>query len=131
MMRSYRTFALGAGIKAATVAYVGYLGAAASWQYYLLVDECAAAAEEVDGGRVRVSGRVAAGSLEIAPDRRRAVFLLEGETDKLPVRCAGGMPDNLAEGMDVVVEGSLLRDGRLEGDSVITRCASKYAPEGA
>jgi cytochrome c-type biogenesis protein CcmE len=130
-MSNYLKLALGAGIMAATVAYVGYLGAAASWQYYLLVDECAAAAKEIDGGRVRVSGRVAAGSLEIAEDRRLAVFLLEGVNDKLPVRCAGVLPDNLAEGMEVVVEGSLLRDGRLEGDSVITRCASKYAPEGA
>ena len=37
------------------------------------------------------------------------------------------MPDNLAEDIDVVVEGTL-QANELLGDKVITRCASKYQP---
>jgi cytochrome c-type biogenesis protein CcmE len=120
--------ALGGAIMAATVGYVGYLGASSSWQYYLLVDECAAA-DELHDKRVRVSGRVSLDSLEIAADRTHATFLLEGAKHRAPVRCAGPIPDNLAEGMEVVVEGSLRADGHLDGDRVITRCASKYAAQ--
>jgi cytochrome c-type biogenesis protein CcmE len=35
------------------------------------------------------------------------------------------VPDNLTEGIDVVVEGTLQQD-RFHGHKVITRCASKY-----
>jgi cytochrome c-type biogenesis protein CcmE len=119
---------VGGAVIAAAIAYLAYLGAASSAQYYLLVDECPAA-EELHDRRVRVSGRVGVESLQVAADRRGAVFLLEGNQHKLPVSCTGPLPDNLAEGMDVVVEGVLRSGGRLEGDAVITRCASKYAPQ--
>jgi cytochrome c-type biogenesis protein CcmE len=36
------------------------------------------------------------------------------------------LPDNLVEGIDVVVEGTLEKQGRLRGEKVMTRCASKY-----
>lgn len=121
--------ALGGGVIAIAVGYLAYLGAVSSSQYYLLVDECPAAAEELHDRRVRVSGRVGAESLTIVVDRREAAFLLVGSKHSLPVHCTGLLPDNLAEGMDVVVEGKLQRDGRLEGDAVITRCASKYTPQ--
>jgi len=40
----------------------------------------------------------------------------------------GNAADNLAENMDVVVEGTLQDDG-IRGYKVITRCASKYEPK--
>jgi cytochrome c-type biogenesis protein CcmE len=119
---------LGGAVIAASIGYLAYLGAASSARYYLLVDECPAAARELRDCRVRVSGRVGLRSLRISADRREAAFLLVGSRHKLPVCCTGLLPDNLAEDMDVVVEGTLRGDGRLEGDSVITRCASKYTP---
>jgi cytochrome c-type biogenesis protein CcmE len=36
------------------------------------------------------------------------------------------LPDNLKEDIDVVVEGRLNESGALQGDRVLTRCASKY-----
>jgi cytochrome c-type biogenesis protein CcmE len=41
--------------------------------------------------------------------------------------CRCRLPDNLAEDIDVVVEGTFQSDG-IHGDKVITRCASKYQP---
>jgi cytochrome c-type biogenesis protein CcmE len=37
------------------------------------------------------------------------------------------VPDNLTEGIEVVVEGKLGADGTLRGDKLLTKCASKYA----
>jgi cytochrome c-type biogenesis protein CcmE len=102
------------------------LGAVSSWSYYLTADECAADASALVGKPVRVSGRVAADSLDIAEDRTRADFLLQGSEGTLQVQSAGPIPDNLAEGIEVLVEGRLEESGCLQGDRVITRCASKY-----
>jgi cytochrome c-type biogenesis protein CcmE len=119
----------GATVVAAMVAYVAYLGASSSYQYYVLVDECVADADVLHGKRVRVSGRVATDSLVISDDRGRAEFVLQGEREKIVVTCTGLLPDNLAEGLDVVVEGTLQDAAGLEGDKVLTRCASKYETE--
>jgi cytochrome c-type biogenesis protein CcmE len=118
--------AIGGGIIAAVTGYMAYLGASSSWQYYLTVDECAADASELVGCPLRVNGHVAPNSLEVEPDRTGAAFVLRGSGSGLFVTCDGPLPDNLAEDMDVVVEGRLDSGGVLRGDKVLTRCASKY-----
>lgn len=118
--------ALGAVIVAGGAAYLAYQGASSSWQYYLLVDECIQSKEELIGNRMRVNGHVAANTLQLRDDRSLATFVLRGQRSELHVSCKGPLPDNLAEGIDVVVEGTLERDGLLRGEKVMTRCASKY-----
>jgi cytochrome c-type biogenesis protein CcmE len=115
----------------ASIAYAVYLGASSSWQYYLQVDECLGQADLFRGKRLRLSGRVAAGSLKASPEYREANFVLEGNEHKVPVCYRGSIPDNLAEGRDVVVEGTLAGDGHFQCETLITRCASKYAPKDA
>ncbi len=116
-------------IVAGVTAYMAYVGMARSWQYYLTVDECVAAAPSLVKQRVRVNGKVAIDSLDIAAGRHQATFRLRGTEEDLPVICAGSLPDNLAEDMEVVVEGHLDETGSLQGDKVMTRCASKYVNE--
>jgi cytochrome c-type biogenesis protein CcmE len=115
----------GAFVVAATIGYLAYIGAANSWQYYLTVDEVATDAIGLTGARIRVSGRVAPGSLQISQGRRSAEFDLVGATTMIHVSCRCAMPDNLADDMDVVVEGVWQTDC-VQGHKVITRCASKY-----
>lgn len=117
---------IAATIVAGVTAYMAYLGTTASWKYYLTVDECLAEAPALAKQRMRVNGKVAVGSLDISPGRKLATFRLCGTDRELPVRCTGPLPDNLAEDMEVVVEGRLDDEGLLQGDQVITRCASKY-----
>jgi len=117
----------GALLFAAAIGFLAYLGAASSWQYYLSVDEAAADAPHIEGKRIRVSGRVKTGTLAIADDRREATFDLAGELHTIHATCCCTMPDNLAEDIDIVVEGTFQSDG-IHGDKVITRCASKYQP---
>lgn len=107
------------------IGYLAYAGAANSWQYYLSVDEAAAASADLVGQHVRLSGQVATGTLTIGADRRDATFDLQGEQHRIHATCHCLMPDNLAENKDVVVEGVWQPSG-IEGYKVITRCASKY-----
>jgi cytochrome c-type biogenesis protein CcmE len=109
----------------AATGYLAYLGAASSWQYYLTVDECLARASTLSGSRLRVSGKVLASTLHKSEQGLPCEFALEGKTP-LAVRCTTAPPENLAEQMEVVVEGQLDERGVLRGDKVLTRCASKY-----
>jgi cytochrome c-type biogenesis protein CcmE len=89
------------------------------------VDEVVIDAAHLAGKRLRVSGRVAVGSVEIRDDRRKATFDLRGQSHDLHVVCQCPIPDNFAENIEVVVEGILETD-RIQGRKLITRCASKY-----
>ncbi len=129
MTATQRLFLGGVVITFATMA-LAYLGASSSWQFYLTVDELAADAASFRESRVRISGKVARDSLQIAPDRSQASFVLQGETAKLNVQYTGLIPDNLAEGIEVVVEGRLEDTGLVRGNKVLTRCASKYSSNG-
>lgn len=124
-MGSSAKLIVGALVVTTVISYLAYIGAASSWQYYLSVDETAAEAAQLEGRRIRVSGRVVENSLWIGEHRREAEFELAGAKHTLPVTCRCAMPDNLTENIDVVVEGKL-RAGRIDGYKVITRCASKY-----
>jgi cytochrome c-type biogenesis protein CcmE len=116
---------------AGAASWLAFLGAASTWQYYLHVDECVAEKHKFGDCRLRVSGRIAPGSLVIADNRSTATFVLQGESHSLSSICQGPLPDNLAEEMDVVVEGRLEVQGMLPGDQDITRSASKYEAESA
>ncbi|MHB1037928.1 MAG: cytochrome c maturation protein CcmE [Pirellulales bacterium] len=125
-MTTGRKLAIAGLIVAGVTGYMAYLGASSSWRYYVTVDECLSDAARLAKDRIRVNGKIAAGTLAIAEDRGRARFALEGTSGKLAVTCPGPLPDNLAERMDVVVEGRLDDRGTLCGEKVLTRCASKY-----
>ena len=125
-MTTGKKLAIGGLIVVGITTYMAYLGASASWQYYLTADECLDDASKLLGERLRVGGKIVANSLQIAADRKQAVFSLDGDEEDLRVVCSGPLPDNLAENIDVVVEGSLDETGVLQGDKLLTRCASKY-----
>jgi cytochrome c-type biogenesis protein CcmE len=130
-MTTGRKLALWAAVVVAITAAMAYLGGSASWQYYLTAEECAANAGSLVGTRLRVSGKIVPGTLRVAADRREATFSLATAEARLPVACAGLLPDNLAEDMEVVVEGRLEQPGLLRGSKVLTRCSSKYEPNRA
>ncbi len=126
-----RKLAIAGLVVAGVTAYMAYLGASSSWQYYMTVKECVENAPQVAGRRIRVSGTIVPGSLVIAPDRQEAGFSLSEEGSTLPVICKGPLPDDLSptKTMEVVVEGRLENSSMLHGDKLITRCASKYSAQ--
>ena len=126
VMTTGRKLAIAGLVVASVTAYMGYLGAAASWQYYVTAEECLANVSSLAGHRIRVSGKIVAGSVQVASDRGKARFLLAGHDGNLPVVCSGPLPDNLAGSAEVVVEGRLENAQLFRGDKLITRCASKY-----
>jgi cytochrome c-type biogenesis protein CcmE len=125
-MTTGKRLLFGGLILASVIAYLAYLSLSTGWQYYATVDECLSGRSQLAGRRIRIDGKVAAGSLEIAPDRKHAHFSLHGASADLPVACSGLLPDNLAENREVVVEGSFDNSGVFRCEKVMTQCASKY-----
>jgi len=125
-MTTGRKLAVASNFVAGAIVYLAYLGAAESWQYYLTVDECLNDVSLHGGTCLRVNGKVAGGSLKIAPDRHQADFIFQGAKGSLAVTFRGSIPDNLAENMDVVVEGRINDETQFHADKILTRCASKY-----
>ena len=128
-MTANKKLLLGGLVVVGVTAYMAYLGASSGWQYYVTADECQAGRAALQGKRLRVSGKVAAGTLQMAADRQHAAFILAGAKARVQADCAGPLPDHFAEGVDVLVEGRLEASGRLRGETVITRCASKYSAQ--
>jgi cytochrome c-type biogenesis protein CcmE len=130
-MKTRTKLIVGVCIIAAATAYMGYVGASASWKYYLTSDECVANASEFVGSRMRVSGKVAAESLQKMRSSGQVTFSLDSTSGPLKIVASEPLPDNFAEGMDVVVEGRLESPELFRGEKVLTRCASKYESQDA
>ncbi len=130
-MSTGKKLAIAGLVVAGATAYMAYLGASSSWQYFMTVQECLENSRQVAGQRIRVSGTIVPGSLEIAPDRQEARFSLSDAGSHLPVVCKGPLPDDLSpvKTVEVVVEGHLENSCTLQGDKLITRCASKYTAQ--
>ena len=129
MTKTGTKLVVGGVLVAGITLYMAYLGAASSWQYYLTAEECAAQAAKLVGQRLRVSGRIAPGSLEVTANRSQAAFAFETEEGTIRVVCSRPLPDRLAEGIEVLVEGRMEEGGLLRGERLLTRCASKYSAD--
>jgi cytochrome c-type biogenesis protein CcmE len=125
-MTTGKRLIFGGLVLAGVTAFLAYLSMSTGWQYYATVDECLSGGSKLTGQRIRISGKVAANTLQIASDRKHAAFSLRGSAENLPVACTGILPDNLAENREVVVEGSMDDAGVFRCEKVMTQCASKY-----
>ena len=109
-MSTGKKLAIAGLVVAGVTAYMAYLGASSSWQYYMTVQECVENAPQVAGQRIRVSGTIVPGSLVIAPDRQEARFSLSEAGSQLARRLQrplAGRSLARRRAMEVVVEGRL------------------------
>jgi len=76
--------------------------------------------------RFRLGGNVEEGSiLRSESDLLDLTFVLEQDTETLPVRYHKIVPDMFSEGAEVIVEGYYV-NGEFKADNLMTKCASRY-----
>lgn len=92
--------------------------------YYL--DESGEKRSEVMSYSFRLEGTVKRDSVVRDLQKVTLNFVLAGNKAEIPVQYAGVVPDNFAEGREVLVGGRLATSGIFEADTVITKCESKY-----
>ncbi|MGC2333905.1 MAG: cytochrome c maturation protein CcmE [Candidatus Acidiferrales bacterium] len=125
-MKARGKFIIGSGIIAATLLVLAYAGYTQSKTYYHTISEVATLHGAALHQRMRVSGDVAAGSIERVDGR--IDFVLEEQGKKMPVSYTGSdpLPDTFKDGAQALVEGRLTPDGHFMADQVQAKCASKY-----
>ncbi len=130
-MSKNRRFVIGAGIIVAAVAYLIYTGVRETSLYYLTIDEFLSRRDTVVGEGLRVAGRVASDSVQWNAGTLELGFRLANfdNTDGVPVRYTGVLPDMFAAGRDVIVEGTYAREGVFQAKTLLTSCPSKYEAE--
>lgn len=125
-MRARGKFIIGSGIIVATLLVLAYAGYTQSKTYYHTISEVGTLHGVALHQRMRVSGDVAAGSIEHLDGR--VDFVLEEQGKKMPVSYTGSdpLPDTFKDGAQALVEGRLMPDGHFMADQVQAKCASKY-----
>lgn len=80
---------------------------------------------------VKVGARVVPGSIKRAEGGRETSFAMTDGAKTYNVVYRGITPDTFTDGVDVVVEGRLGRDGTFRATTLLAKCASRYenAPE--
>lgn len=123
MMPARRKLLIGAAAIALSLAFAAYRGARSSIVYYLTPGEFAGR-PDLREARVRLAGRVVAGSMQKSGPETR--FTIADATTQYRVRYAGTLPDLFADDRPVLVEGRLGADGTFQATQVITTHPVEY-----
>jgi cytochrome c-type biogenesis protein CcmE len=81
---------------------------------------------------VKLGARVVPGTIVRQAGGRDIQFRVTDGAQEFPVAFRGIAPDTFTDGVDVVLEGRLARDGTFRATTLLAKCASRYenAPEG-
>jgi len=120
---------IGGTVLVAAVALLGVKGLKAGSSYYTDVDTFMTD-PNYQSGPVRLHGKVADKDLVIDSSNLGASFRLDGNSHSLPVTYRGVLPDLFKAGCEVVVRGQKDDKGIFQAEQILTKCASKYAPQG-
>jgi cytochrome c-type biogenesis protein CcmE len=126
--------AVGIGLVAIALGWLVFAGTRQNLVYYYEVDELLAAPDK-HNGQIRISGDVAAGTIERHGAEHALRFAItdvdapEG-APRVPVIYAGAVPDIFRPGIQVVVEGRLADDGTFHAETLLAKCPSKYQAAG-
>ena len=116
---------------AAAVGLVAWGGLGRNLVYSWAPSQLRAAGEKAVGATVRLGGLVAAGSVE--PTANGVSFVLGDGKAQIRVRHHGVPPQMFREGIAVVVQGQLGRDGVFDGTRLLVSHGNEYragAPPG-
>lgn len=125
-----RTLAFGAGAMLLILAltYLVYGGVQQGAAYWVTVGELLQRSAGEGPSRVRLGGTVAPGSTRWDSAHRHLRFVITDGKQGLPVSYSGVVPDIFADGRQVVVEGTLGRDGTFAATTLLAKCPTKYNP---
>ena len=123
-------FVVGSVLIVLAVAYLITTSISTTSKFFLTVDELTMAGTQYHGAGLKVKGKVVNGSISRDPKNHLDVsFRIEENKATLPVSYKGVTPDMFEDGREVVVEGTLGRDGVFHANTLMTSCPSKYEAE--
>ena len=133
-MQPRSKFLLGAGVILAAAGYLMATSIRDTGMYYVTPTELAsklAADSSLRDVGIKLGARVVPGSIKREAGGREYAFHVTDGAQVVPVVYRGIAPDTFTDGVDVVVEGRMGRDGTFHATTLLAKCASRYenAPE--
>ncbi len=123
-------FVVGSFLVVGAIGYLITIGISNTSQYFFTVDELMNQQVSYAGAGLKVKGNVVDGSIQRDPDDYLNVkFFIEENDASLKVAYQGVTPDMFIDGGEVVVEGTLGKDGVFHANTLLTSCPSKYEAE--
>jgi cytochrome c-type biogenesis protein CcmE len=123
-------FIVGSFLIVSAIGYLITMGISNTSQYFFTVDELLSQNASYAGTGMKVKGNVVNGSIQRDPDDYLNVkFSIEEKDASLKVAYQGVTPDMFIDGGEVVVEGTLGKDGVFHANTLLTSCPSKYEAE--
>ncbi len=113
---------------AAAVALV-ILSLGNSVSYYLTADEFNAQSDTLEDARVRISGKVAPGTIVWDAASLSLEFTVSGNNSQVAMVYAGAPPEGFRDEANVLVDGQMGADGIFRAGEILMKCPSKYEPE--
>jgi cytochrome c-type biogenesis protein CcmE len=124
-----KRYLIGGIILVAVVGYLLYMSLGSSVMYYVTVGELLNGGYGAYDTDIRVTGRIASGSIEWNAEELELEFdVIEGNAT-LSVIYNGAIPDGFTSGADVLVEGRYHPDEVFRASAILMKCPSKYEPE--
>ena len=127
-MKRELKFTLGIGIIVATVAFLVWTAVDQTKMYMITVAEYLDVGNSYAGNTLRITGKVAAGTMkwnDTTNDLRFTLTDMDGR-GTIEVHYRGLLPDMFAEDKKVVVEGPYASASPFEATALLTTCPSKY-----
>ena len=125
-----KKFIIGGFFVGLAVFFLGYMAFMGGVTYYYEVGELLDQADTIAGQTVRVSGTVAPGVEKSGLEMQFVIVDNTGLDASLTVVYSGNAPDTFEVGNQVVVEGEYDASGFFQAESILTKCSSRYVPQG-
>ena len=123
-------FLVGSLLIVGAIGYLITMGISNTSQYFFTVDELMSQKVSYAGAGLKVKGNVVNGSIQRDPnDYLNVNFSIEENNASLKVAYQGVTPDMFIDGGEVVVEGTLDKNGVFHANTLLTSCPSKYEAE--
>jgi cytochrome c-type biogenesis protein CcmE len=125
--RNTRLFAFGAlAVAGIAFAVIAVSGINKNLVYYWSPTELQKAGDKAYGATIRLGGLVAPGSVHRAPSGSLSDFDVTDHAKIVHVRASGIPPQMFREGIGVVVEGTMVRDGYFRSDRLMVSHNNEY-----
>lgn len=129
-MLKKKKFLLGGLLILAALGVLGYMGFQSSATYYYTVSEVLAKGNTLYDKDVRISGKVADGSIVQQNAGSSLRFTITDGQKDFQVAYQGAVPDAFFQpDADVVVEGRMDPGGVFQARNLVAKCPSKYVPQ--
>ena len=118
-------------VVAGVIAFVAYGNIGGNLVYYWSPKEVHAAGDKAVGASIRLGGLVEPGSIERAATGLDLRFAVTDGDASLPVHASAIPPAMFREGIGVVVEGTMRKDGVFESRRLMVKHDNEYRAPGA